>query len=161
MRMAKNATNVRYGGQETGVNQQIAQSQQLGRDQAGWYQQYLDALKGYQTDTQNRAAATNAAVAGLSNSIRGLDQTDLSAQQQQMNADAAHRGATVDPRLAQDASNASVVRQALQGGSVPSSPSRASQPATRPRTSRRSSAPASGCRPRHRTCVSRAHSASS
>jgi hypothetical protein len=57
MRMAKNATNVRYGGQETGVNQQIAQSQQLGRDQAGWYQQYLDALKGYQTDTQNRAAA--------------------------------------------------------------------------------------------------------
>jgi hypothetical protein len=33
-----------------------------------------------------------------------------------MNADAANRGATVDPRLAQDASNASVVRQALQGG---------------------------------------------
>jgi hypothetical protein len=32
-----------------------------------------------------------------------------------MQADAANRGATVDPRLAQDASNASLVRQALQG----------------------------------------------
>jgi hypothetical protein len=116
MRMAKNATNVRYGGQETGVNQQIAQSQQLGRDQAGWYQQYLDALKGYQTDTQNRAAATNAAVQAEANSFRTLDQGNLTAQQQAMNADAANRGATVDPRLAQDASNASVVRQALQGG---------------------------------------------
>jgi hypothetical protein len=114
-RMAKNATGVRYGQQETGIGQQIAQAQQLGHDQSGWYQAYLDALKGYQTDTANRATETNTAVKALSDSFRGLDQGNLTAQQQQMNADAANRGATVDPRLSQDASNASLVRQALQG----------------------------------------------
>lgn len=114
-RMAKNATGVRYGQQETGLNQQLSQNQQLGRDQSGWYQQYLDALKGYQTDTAQRATDTNTAVKALSDSFRALDQGNLTAQQQSMNADAANRGASVDPRLSQDASNASLVRQALQG----------------------------------------------
>jgi hypothetical protein len=61
------------------------------------------------------AATTNAAVLAQGNSFRALDQGNLTAQQQQMNADAANRGASVDPRLSQDASNASLVRQALQG----------------------------------------------
>jgi hypothetical protein len=114
--MAKNATNVRYGGQEQGVDRQIANQQQQGVDLGGWYKQYLDELKGYQTSTTDRANATNAAVQAEGNSIRTLDQGELTAQQKAMAADAANRGATVDPKLAQDASNASVVRQALQGG---------------------------------------------
>lgn len=115
-RMAQNATHVRYGGQETGINQQIAGAQQLGVDQSGWYKQYLDALKGYQTDTQNRATETNTAVKALSDSFRALDQGNATAQNTAMQTDAANRGASVDPRLAQDSSNASLVRQALQGG---------------------------------------------
>jgi hypothetical protein len=70
-RMAHNATNVRYGGQETGIGQQIASAQQQGVDQSGWYQQYLDALKGYQQSTDARAAATNTAVKALGDSFRG------------------------------------------------------------------------------------------
>jgi hypothetical protein len=115
-RMAANAKNVRYGGQETGLAQQLAAAQQQGVDQSGWYQQYLDALKGYQQSTQERAAAANAAVQQQANSFRALDQGNLTAQQQAMQADAAQRGATVDPNLAARASDASVVRQALQGG---------------------------------------------
>jgi hypothetical protein len=115
-RMAHNATNVRYGQQETGIGQQIASAQQLGVDQSGWYQQYLDALKGYQQSTQDRATATNTAVKALGDSFRGLDQSNATAQNTSMQADAATRGATVDPNLASRASDASVVRQALQGG---------------------------------------------
>jgi hypothetical protein len=113
--MAHNATNVRYGGQETGINQQIAQP--AARRRSGrLVQQYLDALQGLpdrhpepgcrRPTMRSRRCRTASAA---------LDQTNLTAQQSAMQADAANRGATVDPRLAQDASNASLVRQALQG----------------------------------------------
>jgi hypothetical protein len=115
-RMAANATQVRYGGQEQGLGQQIATQGQVGRDQQDWYRQYLAQLAQYQQDTQNRAAATNTAVQQQADSIRTLDQGQLSQQQQAMQADAANRGATLDPSVANRASQASVVRQALEGG---------------------------------------------
>ena len=114
-RMASNATRVRYGGQEQGINQQLASTQQLGKDQAGWYQQYQAQLAKYAQDAQDRANATNTAMQQQADSIRGLDQSNLNDQQKAMNADAAARGATASPQVSTDASNASIVRQALEG----------------------------------------------
>lgn len=112
--MAANAAAVRYGPQGQQLNQNYGRVVQQGVDQQGWYQQYLDALQQYRTGAQTRADTTNQAVAHLSDSLRGLDQQTATQTGQANAADAAARGATVDPQLGKDASNASLVRQGLQ-----------------------------------------------
>jgi hypothetical protein len=145
--MAHNATNVRYGGQETGINQQIASTSSSRRRQAGWYKQYLDALQGLPGRHPEPGAADQRGGQGAGGQLpRRSIRATLTAQQGAMQADAANRGATVDPRLAQDASNASLVRQALQGGLGALIAQHGLSRATRHRTSpgRRSRPAASG-----------------
>jgi hypothetical protein len=113
--MAANAVKVRYGPQQSQLQQNIQHNTDLGAAQAGWYDQYLKQLEAYRQDAQDRAAATNAAVLNQANSIRGIDQQAMNTNGQQMAADAASRGATVGPQVAQTATNASLVRQGLEG----------------------------------------------
>lgn len=113
---AANATQLRYGQQEQALGAQQQRAQSLGRDQNDWYAAYRAELAQHASNAQQIGAAAVAQDAQLAQGARGLDQSQSDAQLKQMQADAATRGGTVDPSLAQTASNASAVRQQMLAG---------------------------------------------
>jgi hypothetical protein len=100
------ATTLQYGPNAEG------QSRARERDIAGWYDQYKADLAAHAANTQTIGGQATTALSNQATGIRGLDQTQLDAQQQAANASAAQRGATAG-NLGPDASNASTVRQAM------------------------------------------------
>jgi hypothetical protein len=113
---AASATRVRYGPQEQALQTQQQRATSLGNDQNSWYDAYRAELATHAANTQAIGAAAVAQDQQLAQGARGLDQTQATAQQQQMQADAATRGGTVDPSLAKTASDASAVRQQMLAG---------------------------------------------
>jgi hypothetical protein len=113
---AANATRVRYGPQEQALGAQQQRATSLGNDQNSWYDAYRAELATHAANTQQIGAQAVTQDAQLAQGARGLDQSQATAQQQQMAADAATRGATVDPSLARTASDASAVRQQMLAG---------------------------------------------
>jgi hypothetical protein len=113
---ADNAATVQFGGlrQQYTADQNRAQS--LGRDQNDWYNAYRAELAQHATNTRAIGDAAVAQIGQLGQGARALDQSQSTAQQQAMAADAANRGATVDPATAQNASDASQVRQQMLAG---------------------------------------------
>lgn len=107
-RQTRTAAQLRYG------EEQRLLAHQPGRIN-NWFDQYQQAIKGAQAaQSQNYADA----VQGVQNLQTGLDQASAqqwAGQQASMAADAAKRGATLDPVLADQAHNASNVRNALTG----------------------------------------------
>lgn len=109
------ATRLKYG--ETG--RELGEAQQQNRLQArrseGWFDQYQQAIA---QAGQAQAANTQAAVQGVQGLQQGLDASSQRAwagQHADMSADAQSRGATTDPVLADQAHNASNIRNALTG----------------------------------------------
>lgn len=113
---ANDAATTQFGGvrQQYTTDQQRAQS--LGRDQNDWYDAYKAELATHAANVQTIGNNAVTQDAQLAQGVRGLDQSTTDAQQQQMQADAATRGGTVDPSLAQTASDASAIRQQMLAG---------------------------------------------
>jgi len=109
------ATGLKYGAASQALRGQVVQNEAQGARTADWYTQYQNAIA--QAAAQQQAQ-NQAAVAGVQGLQQGLDASSMKAwagQQAAMAADAANRGATVDPALADQAHNASNIRNALTG----------------------------------------------
>jgi hypothetical protein len=113
---ANNAVLTQYGGERQALTADQQRAQSLGRDTADWYAAYRAELAQHAANTQAIGAAAVAQDAQVAQGVRGLDQQQTSDQLAAMQKDAAIRGATVDPSLAQTASNASQVRQQMLAG---------------------------------------------
>jgi hypothetical protein len=114
-REAAAATDVRFGPQERALQTQQAQATQQGKDVAGWYDQYLKELGTHAANTQQINSEAVGQMQRTGAGLRALDQTQFAQQQQALATDAAGRGAT-PANLGPDASNASLVRQAMLAG---------------------------------------------
>jgi hypothetical protein len=91
------AVQVQYGPQDQALGSRLAASQQTEKDQAGWYQDYLNELAQHKKNVADISANANTAYQGLSGAAQGL-------------------GTGVEGTGAQDdASKAQAVRQALLG----------------------------------------------
>jgi hypothetical protein len=113
---ANNAALMQYGGERQQLTQDQQRAQSLGRDQQDWYAAYRAELAQHATDARAIGDAAVAQDAQLMQGARGLDQSQAAQQQQAMQADAAQRGATVDPALGKTAADASSVRQQMLAG---------------------------------------------
>jgi hypothetical protein len=113
---ANNAVLTQYGGERQSLTADQQRAQSLGRDTADWYAAYRAELAAHAANTQAIGNAAVAQDAQLAQGVRGLDQAQTNDQLAAMQKDAAIRGATVDPSLAQTASNASQVRQQMLAG---------------------------------------------
>lgn len=113
---ANNAATVQFGGERQQLTADQQRAQSLGRDMTDWYAAYRAELAAHATNARAIGDAAVAQDAQLAQGARGLDAQTNSAQAQQMAADAAIRGGTVDPSLAQTAANASQVRQQMLAG---------------------------------------------
>jgi hypothetical protein len=91
------AVQVQYGPQDQALGSRLAASQQTEKDQAGWYQDYLNELAQHKKNVADISANANTAFQGLSGAAQGL-------------------GTGVEGTGAQDdASKAQAVRQAMLG----------------------------------------------
>lgn len=100
-----------YGGQEQEIAGQRAVSAQMQRNIPAWYQDYQNALA---MATQQRGAAYAGALGAqqnVANQSSALDAQQRAQTGQAMQADAASRGATVDPALAQQSQQAAASRR--------------------------------------------------
>jgi hypothetical protein len=113
---ANNAVLTQYGGERQSLTADQQRAQSLGRDTADWYAAYRAELAAHAANTQVIGNAAVAQDAQLAQGVRGLDQAQTNDQLAAMQKDAAIRGATVDPSLAQTASNAAQVRQQMLAG---------------------------------------------
>lgn len=114
-RQANVNTSLQFGGQEQALAQQKAQNQaQATRDQS-FFADYVAKINAAKAQAQTDNAAAVGAVQNLGANLDAASAQNWGAQQSQMQADAASRGATVDPRLAQIAQNAATVRSGLVG----------------------------------------------
>lgn len=114
-RQAAIDTKLKYGESERQLAAQQTQNAAQGVRDQGFYKTYVDAINGAKAKATVDAQAAADSVANLG---RGLDESSAKswgAQAQAMSADAAKRGATVDPGLADVARNASNVRTGLTG----------------------------------------------
>jgi hypothetical protein len=112
-RQAHRAARVRYGAAVHAQKQDIASSETLAKDTAGWYDAYLKELSQHRSNIAGQANAQNTAVQQLGQSAANADDARRREVDAQLQADAQTRGATVDPQLSRDAANGSSVRQAM------------------------------------------------
>lgn len=109
------ATRQRFGEAESALGDSLQQNRLQANRQAGWYDQYRQAIA---QAGQRQAQQTSAAVQGVQSLQTGLDASaakQWAGEQGAMSADAANRGASTDPKLATQAHNASNVRNVLTG----------------------------------------------
>lgn len=118
IREAQAQTTVKYGPAQRALEQQKQQSSATQQQIPQWFQEYRDAVSGAQTQTQQAYGQANqqlVALQGQTAQHQGQEQLT------QLQSDAANRGASVDPKLAQQAAQAAQVRQAMigsQGGAL-------------------------------------------
>lgn len=108
-------TRQKFGEAEAALGQSFQQNRAQTVRTGDWFKQYQDAIN---EAARRQAAVNQAAVQGVQQLQQGLNtdsQAQWAGQQAAMQADAANRGATVDPRLADQAHNASNVRGMLTG----------------------------------------------
>lgn len=113
-RGANAAADVRYGPVEAQQSQQLGQAQTWQRDVGTYYDQYLAQLAAHAQAVQNIGQQAVGQIQGTQAGVTGLAASDLTQLNQAATKDAAARGATPGD-LAQMASNAAAVRQALVG----------------------------------------------
>ncbi len=108
------AVNLQYGqtDQQLAQNAQ-AQSAATNRNQ-DWYRQYQDDVNAAQSRQSQGQQALASQLQGMNQSGQDASLQSTQAIQGQMQADAASRGATVDPSVAGNAVQAASVRRALQ-----------------------------------------------
>lgn len=107
------ATGLRYGDVGRTLQQRVQQNQQQQTRDAGWFDQYTQAVQAAEARQQAQAAQANQQIQALSNAGTNASNQQRDQLVAQMQADAAARGATVDPSVAQTADQASAVRRAL------------------------------------------------
>jgi hypothetical protein len=100
-----------YGGQEQEISGQRAVSAQMQRNIPAWYQDYQNALAMATQQRQGAYAGAQAAQANTAASSSALDAQQRAQTGQAMQADAATRGATVDPALAVQSQQAAASRR--------------------------------------------------
>jgi hypothetical protein len=110
-REANAATGVQYGGQETALGQELAQTQSHGRAVGDYFNQYLGALRASQSAQTAQAAATAGHLAAIGASGQQAATSADTSTLRAMQEDAQRRGASVDPQLAVQASQAAQVNR--------------------------------------------------
>jgi hypothetical protein len=104
-------TNLQFGDSERDLQQRQQQAQALQTSIPQWFQDYQNALQHATDQTKQVYAAAAAGQQNMTNSTYGLDTAAAAQQQQAMQADAAIRGTTVDPKIAAEAQQAALSRR--------------------------------------------------
>jgi hypothetical protein len=106
------AAALKYGGAETQAGRDIASRQAAVGQTGGYFDNYLAELRAHEANQQAINAQSQAATQGLAGSIQGLSQGDANVVSQGNQSLQAATGAS-PASVTQDASNASMLRQAL------------------------------------------------
>jgi hypothetical protein len=105
---ARTAADVQYGGALTAQQQTVAQQQQLGKDMAGWFDEYRKGLQQSQANTQQIGDNTTSKIGQLAGAFSAPNTAGFSAE----NADDATKAAAVRKAIL---SNSGAVATAQSG----------------------------------------------
>ncbi len=114
-RQANAEAELAFGPQEKLYQQQQVQNRASALRDQDFFKTYLDTINQAKAQAAQNYQGAITGVQNLGSSLDASSAKNWGAQQSQMQADAATRGAQVDPGLAQTAQNASAVRTALTG----------------------------------------------
>lgn len=110
---AQAATNLQFAGAEAALAGQGAVHQQMQANVPAWFQEYQNALAQSTNRTQQAYAGAVGAQANTAATASALDAQQRAALGQAAQADAATRGAVVDPAIAAQGQQAAASRQAM------------------------------------------------
>lgn len=110
-RETKAAVRLRYGQEESALRGQVRASGQQQRNITDWYGQYQQAVEHARNATAEGYANAAAQIGQTANTSQASDQTARQQMIAKMQADAASRGATVDPTIAATGQQAEASRR--------------------------------------------------